>query len=151
MTSATDNRTTLLPCPFCGGEAEIRKFCDTCSTEIYFRCKRDTSPNAECKIGEEVFWVEHKCKVLNPDDDNTIYVGCYTSAREAIEVWNRRYVDTCELYAHESPFGDGATVVSLVCGECGHETFGELSYNSGDFLAYPKPNYCPNCGRRVTA
>ena len=32
MTSATDNRTTeLLPCPFCGGEAEFQMFDNACN------------------------------------------------------------------------------------------------------------------------
>jgi hypothetical protein len=82
------DETTLALCPFCGGEAHIEKYCDMCSTEIDFKCARDKSPDAICAIGEEVFWVEHKCELLSNDEE--LHVGCFTSAREAIDAWNAR-------------------------------------------------------------
>ena len=84
----TDRTTELLPCPFCGGEAHVEKYCDMCSTEIDFKCSRDKSPDAICAIGEEVFWVEHECRLLSNDEE--LYVGCFTSARDAIAAWNTR-------------------------------------------------------------
>lgn len=82
--------TELLPCPFCGGEAKVGKYCDMCSAQINFKCEKDTSPNAWCLIGERVFWVEHKCSVMNPDADGEISTACYASAIEAITDWNTR-------------------------------------------------------------
>ena len=90
--------TELLPCPFCGGEAVIRKYCDTCLEEIDFKCAHDISPDAICQSGEQVFWIEHDCPGIDEEGWGVLSTGCYASAREAIEAWNTRSVGTCEPY-----------------------------------------------------
>ena len=55
----------------------------------------------------------------------------YTEA-EAVDAWNTRAVDTCRDSSN--------TELLFECSECG-SVLGTM--------AYPFPNYCPNCGRKV--
>ena len=141
----------LLPCPFCGNEAKVHKFCDICSIEINFKCSHDTSLDAKCLIGEDVFWVEHECKPIG-DEEVPLATHCYVSAREAIEEWNTwtaQKIETCKMSKDKSIIG-GDELESLVCSVCGHETFSQYVFgDEHEFIAYPAPNYCPNCGRKV--
>ena len=131
--------TELLPCPFCGGEARIRKYCDTCLEEIDFKCAHDTSPDAICQSGEQVFWIEHDCKGIDEENWGVLSTGCHVSAREAIEAWNTRSAGTCENV-------DTDDDCYFECSVCGSATL--VEYKSG---GYGVPNYCPNCGRKVSA
>lgn len=132
MTSATDNRTTdLLPCPFCGGEAHIRKYCDECSVEINFKCQHDKTPNAICSLGEKMFWIEHDCAGIDGENWGTIGTDCYASAHEAIAAWNSRAERTCEIVYKGDLWWE--------CKSCG-EQMRTIKNN---------PNYCPNCGAKV--
>ena len=96
----------LLPCPFCGGEAET-------FAGIIIGGKNE-NVIVECtNCGAKVFRIQEV---------------------EAIEAWNNRIAETCEnLKQHGYNY--------MECSACG-----ETSYQ-GD-----KPfNYCPNCGRKVSA
>lgn len=55
------DETRLLPCPFCGGEARLRKVIDNCFVEC------------------------GKCWAHGPN-----VLGCEKTEEEAIEAWNRR-------------------------------------------------------------
>lgn len=102
------DETTLLSCPFCGGEAEFQIFDNICNVVC-----------AECHIGT-------RYELLD-------------SAEQVVATWNTRAERTC--YSDNDPvylYNDKWHVFR--CSECHHEV--NLCYN-------PKPNYCPNCGRKV--
>ena len=56
---------------------------------------------------------------------------------------------TCELKENKTAIDDNEAVVSFICSKCGHGTFKEYLFRNGDFITYPKPNYCPHCGAKV--
>jgi len=130
----------LKPCPFCGGEAiTIQEHgwwvvCTDCSAEVGFEGMSDTS-------------------------------GCYGSYQteaEAIAAWNTRS-DTATLYEdgfylHGRKFVPERTCHDIKpqlpyfkCDVCGMADMGgrEIWISDG-FYRGQKPNYCPNCGARVT-
>ena len=103
--------TYLLPCPFCGGEAELTGYN---APEYWVWC-----PN--CKASADA----------------------HTGKENAIEAWNTRSAGTCELICHEVELPDelrdaGVEMSVYECSECGERMFSNY-------------NYCPNCGRKVTA
>ena len=100
----TDNQTTLLPCPFCGGNAKLTTWTPTAASVSCIMCGA--------------------------------HFNTYTEA-EAIEAWNTRHVETCEWTA-----ADYITDGDWWNTECGTAITWEPD---------GVPNYCPNCGRRVTA
>ena len=108
--------TDLLPCPFCGGEAELRPNDRGIYTpDIYgwhVECTND-----ECIIGlmDDRQWFEE-------------------TKAEAIAAWNTRSAGTCEVTTLHSWDGDE---IAQYCG-CG-------------CLLEAEDNFCPNCGRKVTA
>ena len=97
----------------------------------------DLKPCPFCGGEAEICHVRDICQ--NPQDWYWARcLSCRTSGKqhpteaEAVEAWNTRYVETCENVA-SSPG------VKFRCSKC--------SWISGE----PNFNYCPNCGRRVTA
>ena len=65
----------------------------------------------------------------------------YDTEAEAVEAWNTRHVEMCEntnLYGYSRRFECSACGYSVIAHNC-EERIDEL------------PNYCPNCGRKVTA
>ena len=102
----------LLPCPFCGGEAET-------FAGIIIGGKNENVIVECANCGAKVFRIQEA---------------------EAIEAWNTRHVETCEFKPFRGPISDTDEAGDRrgVCSECSaymHEQF----------------NYCPNCGRKVSA
>lgn len=118
------DETTLLPCPFCGGEAEVIEadygmyltgyaiYCRKCCLKL----------GVTGRLGEAYEW----SPVFNTE-------------AEAIAAWNTRGERTCELKGK-----------SDTCTECGAsvERVTHSVYEMGDCFAC-HPNYCPNCGCKV--
>ena len=102
----------LKPCPFCGG--------DYLAIGCYPNIDEPECFTVECAI----------CGARGSEE--------HTEA-EAIDAWNTRAVETCEL---EESFNRGGC---YKCSEC-------LAVFDGyeDDASYAiAPNYCPNCGRKV--
>ena len=123
----------LLPCPFCGGEAE------TCSH--YFEEGDMTLWQVRCK--ERPYDVEHPCYTA----DSFI---SFATEEEAVDAWNTRAAVTDEHFAiavHNAEVWrkertcryEPTNRCTHVCTSCGREV--ETLH-----LGY---NYCPNCGARV--
>ena len=70
--------TELKPCPFCGGEAEIRKW------------RRWLDFPTDMVDGYEAFCVNPDCIIYHADDK------WYMTEAEAIEAWSTRHVRTCD-------------------------------------------------------
>lgn len=124
----------LLPCPFCGGEAD----------------------EYEGEYGNGIYCMQCGAMVGEP-----IHLGFNVAERvsygQAIEAWNTR-ADTATLYEdgfylHGRKFVPERTCRNtdddcdawFECSECGLHS--KLEIMSG---GYGIPNYCPNCGARVT-
>ena len=113
----------LLPCPFCGGEAEAHQTYDIDTGDVdgwFVICR-----NKECTA-----WPE---------------TAEYPTEAEAVAAWNTRAERTCELiptrgvkYRPHTP--------TLTCSECG--AIYELSeaYPNETLHGFA---YCPNCGAKV--
>lgn len=80
----------LKPCPFCGGEAEVRHSV-TCGYDSYW---------VECKDFQNC-----RGRVSPVTDVESI----------AVTAWNTRYVETCEVELRESGWGG----YTRHCGTCG--------------------------------
>ena len=115
----------LLPCPFCGGEAELITgahrdggYIENCAC---VRCKK-------CGARSYEF---HEC--VTPDE-----VQGYAS-----ETWNRRAERTCRM--EQDPDYD-----FVRCSACGYEEESNVlvAVGEGGLVVYGG-NYCPNCGARV--
>ena len=108
----TDNRTTLLPCPFCGGEASKRLF--------YKGTYRIHCNDCDAHSGH----------------------SCDTEA-EAIAAWNTRAElggGTCEL--KQASWDDRQCTWGCICSAC------DAHFEHETGIGY---NFCPNCGKRVSA
>jgi hypothetical protein len=112
--------TELLPCPFCGGEADVKvlEYDDDCKVWGVF-CEFD----------------------LANEYSHGHFVDNYATEAEAIEAWNTRAVETCKLICHEVELPDSlkdadVEIYVYECSECGERMFSDY-------------NYCPNCGAKV--
>jgi len=116
----TDNRTTeLLPCPFCGGKAEIIEadygmymtgyaiYCRKCCLKL----------GVTGRLGEAYEW--------SP---------VFDTEAEAIAAWNARAERTCKMRQH-------IWVPIWTCSECGANNGGLFGLDK-----YEPPKICPNCG-----
>ena len=115
--------TELLPCPFCGGEAQVMHM-DLDSIEEGWKV-----------------WGVWCVDDLNAEDylSHGHYIDNYATEAEAITAWNTRHVETCRCTTDDSAW-------CFVCSECG-KSFPRsdlhFAHNHGEI------NYCPNCGRKV--
>lgn len=124
---ATNNRTTeLLPCPFCGGEAEKMTSSDGFTSIGCLKCNPLFGIMVQRKTEAEAI------AAWNTRADDY---------RQAAEYWQRMYEDefrrTCELTRVKMFPGTDCNFVCWICSVCGR---------TNDEQA---PNYCPNCGARV--
>lgn len=104
----TGNRTTLLPCPFCGGEAELHPTYDMDTNEVdgwFVWCDNGT---CECKPETGQFFTE----------------------AEAIAAWNRRAERTCRNIRSWDNH-------DFECSSCGYELYPEDgTYESDGTMNY---------------
>lgn len=113
--------TELLPCPFCGGKAELHALHDIRTDEVdgwFVWCSKDNA----CAIQP--------------------MTGDYNTEAEAIAAWNTCAERTCkpldysdEWYTHKALSRDEWYMPSAACSAC------------GEYI--PVWNYCPNCGAKV--
>lgn len=124
---------TLLPCPFCGGEAETH--------EVGFPYHYwDVWCDGEC--------FDHFCEK-------------HTEA-EAIAAWNSRAERTCfadEVTHRDCKYSvnrgwrertcknNAPDYLDFLCSECGFVHYHSEANDTGEGNEW---NYCPNCGARVT-
>ena len=118
--------TELLPCPFCGGEAEIVEGMYSSFQEGYaIRCHHCVlTLGASGRLGECYEW---SCS--------------FATEAEAIAAWNTRAERTCKVVQVEVDINDynGVTFHTERWNECSvcECRFPDLA------------NYCPNCGAKV--
>ena len=120
----------LLPCPFCGGEADVIDYDDECW--VAHQCANGTSVETNSYETEA-----EAIAAWNSRADYHGYEQAAIEAWESIKAWNSRAERTCECVAEyaESPI-DGKKIVLHRCSAC-HE------------LMRPHMRYCPNCGAKV--
>ena len=113
----------LLPCPFCGKEAEIR---------YHPSCHHDPKVRA---------WAVC-CSCCSARVGSTIYATGKTKD-EAMAAWNTRTERTCQNISEPK--------TGFLCSACGWGDFCEPSHllTTACFKGGGILNYCPNCGARV--
>lgn len=120
----------LLPCPFCGGEAQVQHQ----SRELY---------------GDVVDWYGVYCK-----KQFCGYVSGQSTEAEAIAAWNSRakppcgggYCPLCGAAERTCRNLDKHHNIMFKCSECGHW---ECQDFDGEKILPQTWNYCPNCGCKV--
>ena len=127
----------LLPCPFCGGEANVIDHHND-NGSVSVGCNNDT-----CLGFSGLGWLykteAEAIAAWNSRADYHGYEQAAIEAWESIKAWNSRAERTCECVAEyaESPI-DGKKIVLHRCSAC-HE------------LMRPHMRYCPNCGAKVVS
>ena len=127
----------LLPCPFCGGEANVIDHHND-NGSVSVGCNNDT-----CLGFSGLGWLykteAEAIAAWNSRADYHGYEQAAIEAWESIKAWNSRAERTCECVAEyaESPI-DGKKIVLHRCSAC-HE------------LMRPHMRYCPNCGCKVVS
>lgn len=130
--------TELLPCPFCGGEAELTDMYDCEECSVIDMCDWHDD-HGTCKGCEK-----YGCWCCVVCDFNKGGCGATGGWRDnpdaAIAAWNTRAVRTCKLIRH----GSLANMPSFICWSCSECGFGwHHSENDKQF------SFCPNCGAKV--
>lgn len=74
----------LKPCPFCGGEAELKHLI-VYNSSFFVRC-------TACYARTDYVWIDHPCMKAAGLDESTRYTEEQVEA-ESIEAWNRREED----------------------------------------------------------
>lgn len=99
------DETTLLPCPFCGGEAECHQWWSATISGKY------ATVCTKCNCGTDY----------------------YATEAEAIAAWNQRHVETCENTQHDADFmcskcgkcvDNGRIIGFNFCPNCGRKVVG---------------------------
>lgn len=125
------DETTLLSCPFCGGEAHISASSDGYGVECWNRRCIDMQMDELPTEAEAI-------AAWNSRADYHGYEQAAIEAWESIKAWNSRAERTCKQEERGwGTEGDHARVW-LTCGhDCMVPTVQDL------------PNYCPKCGCKV--
>ena len=132
----------LLPCPFCGGEAELHPSYDmeTDSVDGWFAwCN-----NKECECVPETrehFTEAEAIAAWNTRAEYHGYEQAAIEAWESIKKWNTRAGGYC-AFAQPTDLTDGCVLLEVRTCTCGWHGF-------IDGWGYDAPNFCPNCGGRV--
>ena len=125
----TDNRTTLLPCPFCGGEVEMLT-AESMNGGYLFGIMCN-----DCRSRGDVYDTEAEAiAAWNSRADYHGYEQAAIEAWESIKAWNSRAERTCCI---EGGYYDELMNEHYTQLSCDHET------------SEYEPNYCPKCGARV--
>lgn len=121
----------LKPCPFCKGEIK--------TAVITFDEKFYEPPY-------EAWYLEHTDIVAAFDKHCPIPTTdrFYDTEAEAIEAWNSRAERTCRMELTDLSSGSAYHDVWLCCA-CGEQVEQHTVMGKSE-----PPNYCPNCGARVT-
>ena len=140
----------LKPCPFCGGEATIRREDDMWIVECRHHGWSAKDDDGCSYAGDISLYVEisgkvnhwtHEIEYAEKDVD--------LAKKKAIKAWNRRAESTCRPEVCD----DGAGAWGVYCSECCYRFVGP--YGSRDLperMAARRdimPHYCSNCGARV--
>ena len=139
----------LLPCPFCGGEPRwfwngtvsvVR--CMTCCASI----DNNLSPTEDKEIRKaeaiaawntRVDYHGYEQAAIEAWESITAWNTRTDDYKRAAEYWQRMYEQT---FAERTCHDTGENEWHFVCSACGYEQNG-----------YEFWNYCPNCGRKVSA
>lgn len=131
----------LKPCPFCGGEAAIRREDDMWIVECRHHGWSSKDDDGCSYAGDISLYVEisgkvnhwtHEIEYAEKDID--------LAKKKAIEAWNCRAERTCNVESShvEQEIGDYSYLeVELSCGHA-------FTWDDGT-----PPDYCPDCGARV--
>lgn len=95
MTSATDNRTTLLPCPFCGGKATLRmSWMEDGHRYRAVECVEcgATTPGNYSEVGDQSVW---DWNTRTPEQAIAATLGSGTLTAEQVE----KAIHDCSTYA----------------------------------------------------
>lgn len=143
-TNGITSEVTLLPCPFCGGEAELYSTVPTHGGFWWCVC-RDCG--ASTSFGSEAeaiaTWntrAEDTASTEMAQRIQTLELECAKLQEELREAGNR---GECEMVTSGTPC-EGNT--DKRCTACGAYNIGEY-YDGLSHIASPK--FCPNCGRKV--
>ena len=118
------DETTLLPCPFCSGEAFVND--DPTGN--------GGKPHMSGNVGLGRLW-SVECDECGAD------AGFWQDRDVAIAAWNSRAERTCRnLDKHHN--------IMFKCSECGHW---ECQDFDGEKILPQTWNYCPNCGAKVVS
>lgn len=129
----------LLFCPFCGGEATIRREDDMWIVECRHHGWSSQDDDGCSYAGDISLYVEisgkvnhwtHEIEYAEKDID--------LAKKKAIEAWNRRAERTCRMV--RARWDDGECVWGCRCTACGDR----FTYETGTTW-----RYCPACGARV--
>lgn len=129
----------LKPCPFCGGEAAIRREDDMWIVECRHHGWSSKDDDGCSYAGDISLYVEISGKVNHwtheiEYDEKDIDLA----KKKAIEAWNRRAERTCKRRNHDT---DNYYMRCCSCSRCNAGWFEDI---------YDKPfSYCPHCGAKV--
>ena len=123
---------TLLPCPFCGGEAMTLTDSHVIAVKTSVGCQDD-----ECRGFIGLSWLyDTEAEAIAAWNTRSDYYGYEQAAIEAwesVKEWNTRNAGTCHSI---DPVDSGEF---FICSNC--------NFGAGrvEFI----PNYCPSCGCKV--
>ena len=115
----------LLPCPFCGGEAEVRKL-DLGAIE------------EDCQL-YGVWCIDDLHAEEHGGYQHGHYIDNYATQAEAIAAWNTTAERTCHCETSDEAWCFSCSA----CGKSFPRNELRLAHNHGEI------NFCPNCGAKV--